>query len=424
MDRRRFLATSAAALALPRRARGVAAADTLTVAHIGVGGMGTAHLSWFAGFRDVEIAALCDVDSERLGAAMRHLDGLRPGHRAEAVGDFRRILDRPDIDVITTATPDHWHALIATLAMQAGKDVYGEKPLSHNWREAKAMETVARRTGRIFQLGTQIHAGDNYHRVVELVRSGALGKIHTVHLWKPGGSGGLEYAPDQDPPATLDWDMWLGPAPARRYNPRICPYQFRHFWDYSGGVYADFWCHIADIAFWALDIRAPVKTVAARGETPAGGMAETPAWIDVDYTFADGLKLFWTTNKPAGCPSTVGEGIGCWFEGTAGSLVCDYDRREIILGGEKLDDLPDVPQSVPRSPGHPRNFLDCVRSREQPESNIAYARRMATPLYFGEISFRLGRPLTWDPASETFVGDDVATRLLGRPYRAPWVLPA
>lgn len=423
LTRRAFVGAAGATLVWGRAARAAGANNKIVVAHIGIGGMGSGHLEWFANMPDVEVAALCDVDQSRVDAAKARLDAIRPGNSAQCVTDFRRVLERDDIDAVTTATPDHWHALIACMAMESGKDVYGEKPLSHHYAEARAMERTVERTGRIFQLGTQIHAGENYHRVVELVRSGALGRVHTVHLWKPGGSGGLGYPPDGDPPAELDWDMWLGPAPYRRFNPAICPRNFRHFWDYSGGVYADFWCHIADIAFWALEgqIGQPL-TVSARGETPRDSIAETPAWIDVDYEFEQ-IALRWTTRRPDEVPSDLARDIGCWFEGDEGSLVCDYDSREVVRDGERFRDLGWVPRSIPRSPGHPRNFLDCVRSRRQPESNIFHARRMTTGLYLGEISFRLGRPLRWDAAHEQFVGDEAANRLLQRPCRAPWRLP-
>ncbi|MBI2301085.1 MAG: Gfo/Idh/MocA family oxidoreductase, partial [Armatimonadetes bacterium] len=385
----------AAALARPRRA--VAASDKLTVAHIGCGGMGGAHLSWFAGMSDTRIAAVCDVDQTRLASAVERIQQWRPNDGVEGYADFRQILDRPDIDVITTATPDHWHALIAMLSFQAGKDVYGEKPLSYCYREGRQMVDLARRYGRVFQLGTQIHADDNYHRVVELVRSGALGRIHTVHLWKDGGTPGLGYPADREPPATLDWDMWLGPAPWRPYNPAIAPYGFRYFWDYYTGIYGDFWCHIADIVWWALQ-PGPVRTVEAVGDTPTDGIGETARNLSVTYELADGLTIHWLSGIPD-LPGAAGRGIGARFEGEHGALVCDYGSRQIFLNGKTLDDLPDVPRSLERSPGHQRNFLDCVKSREQPESNVEYVFAMTTPLYLGTIAFRLGRKLTWDAAA-------------------------
>jgi len=421
MTRRLFLNTTAAT-ALAATVRPASANARIGVAHVGVGGMGQAHVGWFAAQPDTDILAVCDVDAERLAATKARIEQLRPGTKVDAYQDFRHLLDRPDIDVITTATPDHWHATIAVMAFEAGKDVYGEKPLSHNYAEARTMERVCHRTGRIFQLGTQIHAGDNYHRCVELVRSGVLGKLHTIRLWKTGGSPGLGYPANEPPPESLDWDLWLGPAPFRDYNPAIQPKNFRHFWDYSGGVYADFWCHIADLAFWAVeDLQAP-RTVVARGTTPADGLAETPNWIELDYDFGD-IQLEWRTDPPDD-PLVGGRGIGVQFIGSEGSLVADYTSRAIRLGDEVLGDLDDVPQTIERSPGHQRQFLDSVHSRVEPGSNISFARRMTTGLFLGEIAFRLGRPLTWDAAKEQFVGDPEADRLLSRPPRAPWHLPA
>jgi predicted dehydrogenase len=427
LSRRRFLRTTGAAVVgtgaglflLPGRAKG--ANDRIVVAHIGVGGMGNAHMAWFAGLPDVDTAALCDVDESHSAETLRRLQRARPETRAEVYSDFRRVLERDDIDAITTATPDHWHALITMLAFQAGKDVYSEKPLCHLYAEGEAMRRLGRRYGRVFQLGTQIHAGDTYHRVVELVRSGELGTIHTVRIWKDGGSPDFGYPSEQDPPPELNWDMWLGPAPWHPYVAERCHFNFRYFFDYSGGVYADFWCHIADVFFWAMDPGEPL-TVDARGDVP-NGIADTPAWIDVDYEFPNDLKVYWTSHTPD-VPGAAGKGIGCFFEGTEASLVCDYGSLTIFRGDEQLSDLPDVPVTLPRSPGHQRDFVDCVKSRELTESNLEYVRTMTVPLHLGCISFRLKRKLTWDAAKGRFVGDEGADRMLSQPYRAPWSLPA
>jgi predicted dehydrogenase len=425
LTRRTFLSTSAKAalgtgaglLVLPERAKG--ANDRVVVGHIGVGGMGNGHVGWFAGMPDVDTAAICDVDQNRCRDTLKRLQGMRPETKAEAYADFRRVLERTDIDAISCATPDHWHALVTILAFQSGKDVYSEKPLSHNFREGQAMLANGRRYGRVFQLGTQIHAGDNYHRVVELVRSGALGKIHTVRIWKNGGTGDMGYPAESQPPADLDYDLWLGPAPWHPYVPQRCHFNFRYFWDYSGGDYADFWCHIADIFFWSMNPGQP-RTIEARGESP-NGIADTPAWIDVDYEFPD-VKVLWTTNTPD-VPGAAGKGIGCHFDGEEGSLACDYGSRVVFLDGKQMDDIRDVPVTLPRSPGHQRNFVDCVKSRELTESNLAYVREMTIPMHLGCISFRLRRKLTWDAAKEQVVGDEAANALLSRPYRAPWYLP-
>ena len=400
--------------------RGVPVSDKVIVAHIGLGSMGESHLKWFAGFPDVETAALCDVDQERLAEKFDILKKIHPDTRAKCYTDFRHILDRDDIDVITCATPDHWHALIAIMAFQSQKDVYGEKPLSYSAVEGRAMLNNMRRYDSIFQLGTQIHAGDNYHRVVELIKSGVLGKIHTVRLWKTGGARGLGFPPNETPPVTLNWDMWLGPAPYVEYTPVRCHGSFRNFLDYSGGTFADFWCHIADIAFWALKPQG-LTTIEARGETPNDGIADAPRWIDVEYKFKD-LNMYWTTNPPD-VPGAANRHIGAYFEGTEGTLICDYETRQIRIGNETMEDVPEVPVTIPRSPGHQRNFLDSVKSRIQPESNLEYTRKMTLPMHLGLISFRLKRKLHWDSQTELFLDDGAANYLLWRSYRAPWSIP-
>jgi predicted dehydrogenase len=411
-------------LVLPRWARGAAPSDQIVMGAIGTGGMGGAHVDWFLSHPDVRLDAICDVDDTHAAEKLKKVHAKYGNTSATACRDFRAVLDRKDITAVSTGTPDHWHVLITCNAFLAGKDVYSEKPLAHNYREARAMLDLGKKHGRVFQLGTQIHAGDNYHRVVELVRSGRLGKIHTVHVWKPGGTPELVTVPAQEPPKHLDWDRWLGPAPKVGYHPTRCHFNFRYFQDYSFGTYADFWCHISDIAFWAAEPGTPTS-VAARGELQTKGNSDTPTTIDVDYEFPN-LKYFWTTPRPKGAPGAgkLADGIGCWFEGEKGSLVCDYDHRLVVLDGKESNDLPDVPKTVPRSPGHQRNFLDCVKSRQVTESNLPYVVGMTVPMFFGRISLLLKRPLKWDAAKEEFVGDEEANKLLGREWRAPWTLPA
>jgi predicted dehydrogenase len=383
--------------------------------------MGNYSLQEFAKQPDVRIAALCDVDSGHLADTRKALEALRPGAPVELYADFRQLLERRDLDAIVCATPDHWHTLVALNAFEAGKDVYGEKPISHTYAEARALTQACRRQGRIFQLGTQIHGQENYHRVVEIVRSGVLGDIHEVNLWLHGGAPHIEAIPDSAPPETLNWDMWLGPAPQRSYNANRCHRLFRHFWDYSGGSYSDFWCHIADLMYWALDLREAPLRVRAVGGKALTGMAETAAWIDVDYEFPH-LHVTWSSTTPE-FPGAAKRSIGARFIGSQGTLVADYTSRLIFIDGKELDDIPEIPRTLPRSPGHQRNFLDCVKSRSPADSNLDYAFPMTTPMYLGCIAYRLGRPLQWDAATEQFVGDPEATAMLSQPYRAPWVLP-
>jgi len=380
--------------------------------------MGLNHLNWFAKLPEVEIVALCDLDSNHLAKAQQTLQTLQPDSRAQGYADFRHILDRKDVDAITCATPDHWHAQVAILAFQAGKDVYGEKPLSFNVREGQQMLKAQQRYGRIFQLGTQIHATDNYHRVVEIIRSGAIGKVHTVRLWKTGFPPVLGPANYQTPPDSLNWDMWLGPAPYSPYTPERCHVSYRYFLDYSGGVFQDFWSHIADIVWWAIEPKG-LKTVSARGEQPEG-IGDAPKWIDIDYEFDD-LKLYWTSTPPR-VPGAEKRHIGAYFEGDKGTLICDYNSREITINGITTNDLSEVPISLKRSPGHQQNFVDAVKSRTEPESGLAYARRMTLPMHLGLIAYRLGRKLEWNDRREKFRHDAEANALLSREPRRGWDL--
>lgn len=405
-------------LMFPGLVRKVAASDRLRVAHIGLGGMGNAHMNWFAALPEVDIVALCDVDQLHLDATMKTLKTLRPDSAAQGYKDFRHILDRKDIDAITCATPDHWHSQVANLAFKAGKDVYGEKPLSFDVKGGQDMLKNLDRYDRIFQLGTQIHAGDNYHRVVELVRSGILGKIHTVRIWKTGFPPDFGPAAYQQAPKNLDWDMWLGPAPVAEYDPQRCHFNWRYFTDYGGGVFGDFWSHIADVAYWSLQPKG-LKSVIARGEQNTG-ISNVQRWIDVDYEYND-LNIFWTSQAPD-VPGAAERGIGAYFEGENGTLLCDYNTHEVRIGGEVVPDLTKIPISLERSPGHQQNFVNAVKSRTQPESNLEYARQLTLPMQLGLISYKLGRKLEWNDRREKFKGDREANNLLSREPRKVWDL--
>ncbi len=424
INRRKFITTGTLGLiGLPfisARPSVAAPSDRVRVAVIGLGSQGRSHMNWFNSLPEVEVAALCDLDRIRLEEARTQLQKINPESKAEIFSDFRQILERKDIDAVTCATPDHWHALIAIMAFQAGKDVYGEKPLTYSLAEGQAMLRNLEKHNSVFQLGTQIHAGENYHRVTEILQSGKLGKIHTVRLWKTGGSPGLGFPVSQKPPETLDWDMWLGPAPYEEYTPVRCHGTYRHFLDYSGGVFADFWCHIADIMFMSIHPEG-LYSIESRGERPDDGIADAPKWIEADFKFKD-MDVFWTTTPPE-APGSDKMYIGAHFEGTNGTLTCDYTTRFIKINDEILTDLPDVPVSIPRSPGHQQNFIDAVKSRSNPESNLHYVREMTIPMHLAVISFRLKRKLIWDSLKEEFTGDKAANYLLSRTYRKPWVLP-
>ncbi|TVP44059.1 MAG: gfo/Idh/MocA family oxidoreductase [Mongoliibacter sp.] len=422
LNRRRFVKISALGAFglqfIPFTGLKAAPSDRVRVAHIGLGGMGLSHMNWFANLPEVEIVALCDVDSQRAEEALQKLKVVHPNSKAKTYQDFRYILDRDDVDAVTIATPDHWHAQIAILAFQAGKDVYGEKPLSYSLKEGDLMLKSLMENNRVFQLGTQIHAGDNYHRAAEILQSGVLGKVKTVRLWKTGEPTTIEKLNFQTPPSHLNWDMWLGPAPYSEYAPEKCHFNYRYFLEYSGGVFQDFWCHIADVVWWGLEPQK-LKKVTTRGEK-ADGVGDTPKWIEADFKFKN-LDIHWTSTPPD-IEGAENRHIGAYFEGTKGTMVCDYSSREIRINGELLTDIIDIPISIPRSPGHQQNFIDAVKSRKQPQSHLAYAREMTMPMYLAMISYRLQRPLKWNTKKELFRRDEEANEMLFRPYRKEWNL--
>ncbi|MBW3470180.1 Gfo/Idh/MocA family protein [Arthrospiribacter ruber] len=421
-NRREFVKTSAFAVLglqfIPFTGLRGAPSDRVRIAHIGLGGMGLSHMNWFANLPDVEIVALCDVDMNRAEEALQKLKEIHPDSKAQIYQDFRFVLDRADVDAVTIATPDHWHAQIAVLAFQSGKDVYGEKPLSYSFKEGDLMLKSLADNKRVFQLGTQIHSGDNYHRVAEILQSGVLGKIKTVRLWKTGEPTYIEKLNFQTPPKHLNWDMWLGPAPYSEYAPEKCHFTYRYFLEYSGGVFQDFWCHIADVVWWGIQPQK-LKKVSAKGEK-SEGVGDTPKWIDVDFKFKN-LDLYWTSTPPD-VPGASERHIGAYFEGSKGTLICDYSSREIRIDGEVLSDVSDIPLTIPRSPGHQQNFIDAVKSRQQPQSHLAYAKEMTLPMYLAMVSYRLKRPLKWNSNKEIFRGDTDANDLLFRPYRKEWNL--
>ena len=242
--------------------------------------------------------------------------------------------------------------------------------------------------------------------------------MHTVRLWKTGLPPELGPAQIQTPPKTLNWDMWLGPAPYVEYTPQRCHFTYRYFLDYSGGMFADFWCHIADIVYWSIEPKN-LKSVSARGEA-SKGIDDAPLWLDVDYEF-DELNLHWT-HLPPDVPGAAERGLGAFFEGDKGSLICDYETREIRVNGQTMTDIPEIPKTIERSPGHQQNFVNALKSRIQPESNLDYARRMTLPMHLGLISYRVNRKLNWDSDKEEFVDDKEANQYLHREYRKEWKL--
>lgn len=417
--RRFFLGAAAAGLAA--RAQ-TAASDRIRLGFIGCGGMGTARIRQFLEHPDVEAAAVCDVDRthlERAAALVEKMSGRKP----EAFPDFRRLLERRDIDAVMIATPDHWHALPAILACEAGKDVFVEKPFSYSIGEGRRMVEAARRHRRVTQMGNHIHNDlPNYRRVVELVRSGRLGRIVRVHCGLVSNEKSIGSPPDGPPPAELDYDFWLGPAPKRPYNPNRSHGKFRYFWDYSGGYFADFWCHYADVAYWALDLRAPKAVSAAGGRWLCEDNAETPDVFEAVLEYPGPVLVTWTQH-PRGRPGFEHMGSCVIFEGTEATLVTNYSKHEVWVKGRPAPDFPRPEPSIPDSPGHIREFLDAIKARNTATTcNFDYSHRLNKGALLANLAYRLGARLEWDDDRERVTNHREANRFLTRRYRRPWKL--
>jgi myo-inositol 2-dehydrogenase / D-chiro-inositol 1-dehydrogenase len=428
--RRRFVGATAVGTAAALGARpGSGANERINVALIGCGGRGMQLWERFLAQPDVNPVAVCDVfEPFRLRAARA------AGRTLPAEKDFRRVLDRADVDAVVIATPDHWHALQAVAACQAGKDVYVEKPLALTVREGRRMVEAAHRHRRVVQAGSQQRSGAHYARAVKLVQEGAIGEVHQVSAGftrnvMPGFAprelqGGL--TPE------LDWDLWLGPAPAVPFHPFRCIYHFRWFWSYSGGQMTNWGAHDLDIVRWALGARGPASVTGFGGRFALQDGGETPDVQEVLYHFpearlgggAPGCVVTWTVREIG---ASRGEPIV--FHGTKGALA--LSRRGFTVTPEvwKADPQNDKPaMAAIEEPGaemdsaHVRNFLDCVKSRNRPAAEVEEGHLSAAMCHLGNIATRLGRGLRWDAAQERILGDPEADGRLHYEYRKPWTL--
>ncbi|MGH9627505.1 MAG: Gfo/Idh/MocA family protein, partial [Bryobacteraceae bacterium] len=377
-----FGALGAGASLLARSGPALAASSAnnqIVLGMIGVGGMGTNRLNEFLKFPDVRIGAICDVDRSHLDRALGIVEKAKE-YKPQAFGDFRRLLEVKDLDAVAIVTPDHWHSIPTVSAFEAGKDVFVEKPLSYSVAEGRAMANASLNHKRVSQMGNHIHNDySNYRRVVELVKSGKLGKITRVHAWKTSPTRNMKARGPAELPDGFDYDFWLGPAPERPYDPLRSHGSYRHFWDYSGGSFIDFWCHITDVAFWAMDLKAPRNVSAVGGRFFLTDETETPDTLEAVLEFPELLYIFSFRPTPLTGFEHMGN-IGCVFEGTEASLVTNYETHEVWARGKKVMDFPRPPQTIPDSPGHLREFVDAVKSRNMETTcNVRYGHLLTKP---------------------------------------------
>jgi predicted dehydrogenase len=434
MNRRDFgrgLAATGVATALSR-ARIAGANDRIGVGLIGHGGKGTALWRNFLLEPDVNPVAVADVYQPFLEKGVAAAQ-----NQPKAYKDFRQLLENKDVDAVIVATPDHWHALQMMAACRAGKDVYVEKPLALTVHEGRAMVTAARKHQRVVQVGSQQRSGAHYAKVIGLIREGAIGEVHEITVgftrnvlpgFKPKDLSVVEGG-------NLDWDMWLGPAPKVPFDPFRCIYNFRWFWDYSGGQMTNFGAHHLDIARWALGAKGPSAVAGFGGRFAMKDGGQTPDVQEVLYQFP-GCVVTWTGRE-------VNRGSRAWdieFLGTKGTIGISRGGWKLTpegkgggASGETPAEKPAVEKpavaagtieekGVNSDRAHIRNFLDCVKSRALPAADVEEGHRTAIMCHLGNIATRLGRSLRWDADKEIVTGDAEATRWLARPYRKPWSL--
>lgn len=438
VSRRGFLGVTVAGAAVPyfvpESALGApgkpGANDKIAVALIGCGGMGMGNLGSCARFPDVVVAGVCDVWPQRREAAQAK---YKP--TAKAYHDYHDVLQEKGIDGVIVGTPPHWHALQTIEACEAGKDVYCQKPMTMYLDEALAVRRAAEKHHRITQVGTQIHAGENYRRVVEWVRSGRLGPISVVRTFLSGNQGveGIGPAPAKaEPPKGMDWNQWCGPAVMRPFNPLICANAHTNcsFMDYSAGYTPGMAPHIVDLPFWALNLGIPLTTSASGGRyvtRDCGDAYDTQQvlWQWPKLTMTWMLQLCNSFGFDLQGPNNaIKRRLGVYFHAVNATLYANYGMHKVVPEGDKLKDTKPPEKSIPPSPGHEREWLDSIKSRQQPSCNVSYHYKLDAALGLANIAYKLGRSVHFDPKTEKIVNDAEAARLARPVYRDPWKFPA
>jgi len=431
-------ATAGSAAVLGLSTPGVAANDKVRLGVIGSGSRGMQLLETFLARPDVDIVAVADVDDRHSSQCADRVK-TKNGNKPTTGRDYHAILDNKDVDAVIIATPDHWHALPAIEAVLAGKDVYVEKPVAHNVAEGQAMIRAARKTNKIMAVGTQQRSSSHFQEAVETVRSGKLGKVFWVQTWNYENISpvGIGRPADTQPPESVDYDRWLGPAPLRPFNPNRFHLLFRWFSDYAGGMMSDWGVHLNDIVLWALDAKGPQAVSAAGGILTSDDNRDTPDTLQVVYDFP-GCTLTYSMRKGNGLPLN-GHDYGILFCGTNGSLLLDRAGFEIIpdkvilpygikmAQGDrplrKIDLESHKVKGVDGQGPHIANFLECLKTRERPICDIEIAHRSTNTCHLGNIAFKLGRKLVWDNETESFPADKEANALLTREPRKGFELP-
>jgi predicted dehydrogenase len=426
MQRRTLLAGAAAVSA----SRVAGANDRVRLGLIGCGGRGRYVGGFMKETPSAEFVAVADVHEPSAARAREWAGG-----QADTYKDFRKLLERNDVDAVLVATPDHWHIPIAVLACRAGKDAYVEKPLTYTVHEGRKLIEAARASGRIVQAGTQHRSSPHFAECARIVQSGELGPVRFVRVWNYSNRypDGIGRAPDGDPPPGLDWDFYCGPSPLRPFNPRRFGATFRQFWDYSGGMITDFGTHRFDTVHQIMGVDTPLSVSASGGRFSMRDAGEMPDLLQATFEYPGFVMSYETCDlnghgvggrtpgrKYYNARGEDDRPHGMAFYGTNGALFADRIGFEIYPERDRIKrrqtNVPDA-TSV-----HARAFVECVRTRSAPPADALTGHRATLIGHLGNIAFKTGRKLKWDAAREVFTGDAEASKLLDRPARKPWDL--
>ena len=433
MDRREFLSRAAtlgvgltASPLILRAGNKVSASDKIRVGVIGVNGQGYSDLVTFLNFPEVECIALADVDQSVLDRRAADTEKLQGKKVKYLYKDWRKLIDNKDVDVVIIGTPDHWHCLQLVAACEAGKDVFCEKPLGNSIEECNVMVRAAKKYDRVIQVGQWQRSDPHWQDAVDFVRSGKLGKIRTVRVFSyQGWCPSIPVKPDCAVPDGVDYDMWLGPAPARPFNPNRFHFTFRWFWDYAGGLMTDWGVHLLDYALYGMDVTTPKSVMASGGKYGYPDDAcETPDLLQTIYDFGD-FTVLW--DHAIGInDGAYGRTHGVAYVGENGTLVVDRGGWEVIPenvnGVQRMEAVP--LQKAYGQGGlyyHVKNHLDCIKSHNvYTNANIEIGAHIAKFSQLGNVAYRTGKKLFWDGKS---FHDKEADAYLSKQYRAPWELP-
>lgn len=370
------------------------------------------------------IVAICDIDERLLNAAAEKFP------QAKKFMDFRKMLELREIDAVVVATPDHTHAVATVAALKSGRDVYCEKPLTHTISECRIVTDLARRQKAVTQIGTQIHAGNNYRRVVELIQSNAIGSVREVFVWVYASYPKRVQKTDTTPvPAGVNYDLWLGPVEHRPYHPDYLPFNWRHYWAFGGGSLADFGCHYLDLPHWALGIRRPISAEVL--DSPPLDAETTPPWLIVKYFYENpkgGQPLPLTWHHGAGKqPALLSEKqkdawkSGVLFVGDKGMLLADYNRHQ-LLPEDQFRDFKAPAPFIPNSIGHHKEWIEACKTRGPTTCSFDYSGPLTEAALLGNVAYRLGKKVDWDWKKMKARNLPEADKLIQHHYRPGWAL--